>query len=314
MGAPTIDGDIVGSVIEDSGDIVSGDLDDVGLLTGNDDDTWTISLNSTYGSAAINADGQWTYTLDDTNAVVNDLDPGETLTDTFTVRMVDINGGSDTQEVTITISGVFCLSGDMRIETATGLMRIQHLKVGDRVLTENGYQKIRWIGSRKLGEHEFANNSKFRPIRIMTGALGNNLPEHDLIVSRQHRMLVDSSIAERMFKGARVLVPAIKLAALPGIFVDDSIDSVEYFHLLFDQHQIIYAEGAPTESLYTGPEALKSVGPDAREEILAIFPELANRDYAAKPAYPIPPGKLQRELVEKHLSDFEPVMRSVSND
>ena len=121
-------------------------------------------------------------------------------------------------------------------------------------------------------------------------------------------MSVRSKIAERMFGMYEVLVPSIKLIELPGIFVDETIESVEYFHLLFDRHEIIYAEGAPTESLFTGPEALKSLSPEAREEILTIFPEVAKLDYSPEPAGYIPPGKLQKQLVARHAKNNKPLL------
>lgn len=84
------------------------------------------------------------------------------------------------------------------------------------------------------------------------------------MVSRQHRMLVRSKVAERMFGRPDALVSAIKLTALPGIYVDDQVEEVEYFHILFDQHEIVWAEGAPSESMFAGPEALKSIPAVAR--------------------------------------------------
>ncbi|MDG1339311.1 MAG: Hint domain-containing protein [Paracoccaceae bacterium] len=71
---------------------------------------------------------------------------------------------------------------------------------------------------------------------------------------------------------------------MPGIFVDPDHGEVEYFHLLFDHHEVIFAEGAPTESFYTGPEALKAISAEAMEEILAILPELNRLSYAPDPA------------------------------
>lgn len=83
---------------------------------------------------------------------------------------------------------------------------------------------------------------------------------------------------------------------------------IEYFHLLFDQHEVIYAEGAPTESLYTGPEALKALSPEAREEILTILPETASQDYAPEPARIIPSGKLQKKLIQRHQKNSKPLL------
>ena len=51
---------------------------------------------------------------------------------------------------------------------------------------------------------------KVQPVRILAGALGHGMPQRDLLVSRQHRMLVSSAICERMFGLEQVLVSAIK--------------------------------------------------------------------------------------------------------
>ncbi len=198
---------------------------------------------------------------------------------------------------------VTCFTTGALISTSQGQQRIETIKVGDRVKTLDGFSVVRWIGRRCVGFEELARSPKLRPIRIMAGTLGAELPKRDLLVSRQHRMLVQSKIANRMFGESEVLIPAIKLTELPGIFTDESADSVNYFHLLFDKHEIIFAEGAPTESLFTGPEALKAISPESREEILALFPAVAELDYSPEPARLIPPGKQQKQLVARHLKN-----------
>lgn len=52
------------------------------------------------------------------------------------------------------------------------------------------------------------------------------------------------------------------------------MDEVIYFHLLFDRHEIIFANGAPTESFFPGPEAMDALDRDQRVESEAIFPDL----------------------------------------
>lgn len=313
MGTPTIGGTTTGSVFEDSGALVTGDLDDVGTLTTNGDDTWSISSGASYGTATINpTTGAWTYDLDDSNPVVDALDAGETLTDTFIVRMVDNAGAgagqSDTQVITITINGVPCLTVGSMIETEFGLRPIEEIKPGDRIMTQDGLKEVRWIGRRAILADELRTQPKLYPVRIMAGALGNNLPRKDLLVSRQHRMVVDSTIAQRMFGNAEVLVPAIKLTELPGIYCDETVEEVEYFHLLFDQHEVIYAEGAPTESLFTGPEALNAISAAAREEIYMLFPEITQLDYAPETACYVPPGRMQKQLIARHLKNSKPLL------
>lgn len=204
------------------------------------------------------------------------------------------------------LTHVPCFNAGTLILTENGYRPVECLKVGDQVTTETGRSRVRWIGKRVLDENAMNANPKLRPVRIKVDALGQGVPERDLIVSRQHRMLVSSTITKRMFGETAVLVSAIKLTALPGVFIDHSLETVTYLHLLFDQHQVIFAEGAPTESLFTGPEAMKALSPEVREEIIAIFPEIADLDYAPTTARFIPEGRLQKQLVARHLKNSKP--------
>lgn len=204
---------------------------------------------------------------------------------------------------------VVCFCQDTTIATAEGARAVQDLKVGDLILTAEGEAlPLRWMGQRTIDRIDLLANEKLRPVRITAGALGCGLPEKDLLVSRQHRMLVRSVIAERMFDTEEVLIPAIKLTALPGIFVDTSVNEVTYFHLLLDEHSVIIAEGSPAESLATGPNALKALSPEAREEIKALFPEVFEEGFEVAFARPVPEGRKQRELVERHLKNDRAVL------
>ncbi len=139
----------------------------------------------------------------------------------------------------------------------------------------NGPQTIRWIGSRRYALSETTDTcDKSRPVRIMAGALGSGLPRQDLLVSRQHRMLISSSIAARMFGCNEALIAAIQLTAMPGINVDNSIRDIAYFHLIIDRHEVVFAQGAPAESLLVGARSLSAVSAEARQEILTLFSDL----------------------------------------
>lgn len=202
-----------------------------------------------------------------------------------------------------------CFCSDALIACPDGERTVQDLIVGDVVLTQDhGAQPIRWIGSRVIKRSELEANPNLRPVRIVKGALGEGLPRRDLLLSRQHRVLVQSKIAKRMFDHEEILLPAIKLTEFPGIFVDEEIDTVTYYHVLLDAHEVMYAEGTPTESLFTGPEALKSVSPEARAEIIAIFPEIVRLKHASEPVRYVPPGHKQKELVVRHLKNDRPLI------
>lgn len=192
-----------------------------------------------------------------------------------------------------------CFTRGTLIDTDRGPVVIEDLAEGDLVVTrDNGLQPIRWIGSRRLGGGDLA--EKLRPIRIRRHALGTGIPARDLLVSPQHRVLVRSKIAQKMFGTNEVLVAAKQLCQIDGIDIADDLAEVEYFHMLFDRHEVVISNGAETESLFTGPEALKAVGPQAREEILTIFPELADRDYAPVAARPLASGRMGRKLAVRH--------------
>lgn len=196
-----------------------------------------------------------------------------------------------------------CFAQGTLIETQTGPVAVEDLEVGMMVVTrDHGLQELRWIGSRVLGSKMLDLNPNMRPIRISAGALGGGLPKRDLLVSPQHRILVRSKIAQKMFGAAEVLVAAKQLLQIEGIDIALDMEGVKYFHFLFDRHEIVISEGAETESLYTGKEALKSIGLSAQEEIFALFPELRDRpeDVLPEGARILASGRMGRKLAVRH--------------
>jgi len=121
-------------------------------------------------------------------------------------------------------------------------------------------------------------------------------------------MLVSSKIVERVCGTSEVLISAIRLIDMPGIYVDENVQEVVYFHMLFDRHEVVFSEGAPSESLFTGPCALNSISQAAREEVFTLFPELRDRDYTPLPARLIPTGALQKKFVSRHSKNNKPVL------
>ena len=77
---------------------------------------------------------------------------------------------------------------------------------------------------------------------------------------------------------------------------------------MFDKHQIVYSNGLPTETLFTGPMALKSLSSESRLEIQTLFPEICNTGYLPKPARPmLESRKLVRKLVLRHQKNSKPM-------
>ena len=159
-----------------------------------------------------------------------------------------------------------CFAMGTLIETDIGPLPIETLKVGDLVRTmENGLRPIRWIGSRTI-----SGRADMAPIHIRAGALGNY---RNLRVSPQHRMLVADWRSAVYFGEDKVFVAAKHLVNDRTI-VREPCDEVTYVHMSFDDHEVVFAEGIPTESLHLGAMTLDSLDRAAVAKVLAIFPEL----------------------------------------
>lgn len=201
----------------------------------------------------------------------------------------------------IALSAICFAGGSMILLEGGREIPVEDLRPGMRVQTrDNGLQAVRWIGSRRLSKWELAAAPHLRPIRIVKGSLGPGLPDRDLVVSPQHRLLVRSTIAQRMFGTPEILVAAKHLLQLNGIEIATDLLHVTYVHFLLDQHQVVVANGAETESMFTGTEALKAAGKAARQEIMEIFPDLHDID-AYAPARQLVAGRDARHLAGRHL-------------
>jgi hypothetical protein len=201
----------------------------------------------------VNGDGTITFEGDSDEEQVN-----------LTYTIDDGNGTTDVGY--IKINQAPCFTVGTFIRTPFGEVPIECLNVGDLVETvDNGPQPLRWIGRRKV-----AAEGAMAPIRIMANTLGNH---RELLLSPLHRVLIRDAWAELLFGEEEVLVAARDLVndktirQVPG-------GDVEYVHLLFDDHQIIYSEKLMTESYLPGPQTASSFEPEIVAEICALFPEL----------------------------------------
>lgn len=184
-------------------------------------------------------------------------------------NQLDITGGQGVD------NRLVCFTPGARIVTPRGERLVEDLRAGDKVLTrDNGLREIRWIGRRDLSPAELARTPEFQPILIRKGALGGDAPERDMLVSPNHRMLLCHPVAELIFAEREVLAAAKHLTGLDG--VERAVaQNVSYIHLMFDNHEVILADGAWSESFQPGDYSLQGVGQAIRNEILSLFPELA---------------------------------------
>jgi len=226
-----------------------------------------------------------TLNPDATFSVTTDTDI-ETISFTYQVGAVDGSGSLLQSDVGfVTVDTIPCFVAGTLIETAEGARPVELLAPGDLVLTrDDGLQPLRWSGRRRV-----AARGNLAPIRIKAGTFG---PHRTLMVSPQHRVLVRDTLAELLFGEPEVLVNARDLVN------DRSVQRVEggevdYVHILFDRHQVVWSEGLATESFLPGPEGLGSLEDEMIEEIRQIFPEL---DPASGTGY----GPAIRPILKRH--------------
>ncbi|WP_289152324.1 Ig-like domain-containing protein [uncultured Salipiger sp.] len=217
-----------------------------------------------------------TVTLNDDGTVTFVADEGFTGYDSFSYTVADGNGGESSAYVTVEV--LPCFTPGTLIATPQGERLVEDLVVGDRVITrDNGMQEIRWIGRRELTGHELARKPHLRPVLIQQGSLGKNLPEHDLLVSPNHRVLVANDKTALYFEEREVLAAAKHLTGLDGV---DEVDTlgVTYIHMMFDNHEVVLSNGAWTESFQPGDLSLRGIGEEQRQEIFELFPELEHAE------------------------------------
>lgn len=171
-----------------------------------------------------------------------------------------------------------CFTPGTLIATPQGQRRVETLQVGDSVITrDNGLQPIRWVGQRRLSGAELARDTDLRPVLIRQGALGKGMPERDLLVSPNHRILIVSDQSAFYFEDREVLVAAKHLTCRAGIDTVEASD-LTYVHLMFDHHEVILSDGAWSESFQPGDNSLAGVEQEQRNEIFRLFPELATQE------------------------------------
>jgi len=114
-----------------------------------------------------------------------------------------------------------------------------------------------------------------------------------------------------MFGREEGLVAAIRLTAVPGVFVQKPDEAITYYHLLFEDHEVIFAEGAPTESFFLGPVALQTLPKESVAEIQEIFPDLTLPMQVADSKHFIPQRRKQTRLIERLVKNHKSVVATL---
>jgi hypothetical protein len=176
-----------------------------------------------------------------------------------------------------------CFTPGAMVTTQRGEVPIQHLETDDRVVTrDNGMQPVRWVGKTQMFLQDFQAEPHLLPVLVRQGSLGKGLPERDMMVSPNHRILVANERTSLRFAQGEVLVAA-KHLSVAGVHTVQS-SGTTYIHFLCDRHEVVLVDGIWTESFQPEDHSLKSIGNAQRLEIYEIFPELKTE--AGRAAFP----------------------------
>ncbi|MEP2640502.1 Hint domain-containing protein [Roseobacter sp.] len=182
---------------------------------------------------------------------------------------------------------VACFTAGTPLRTPHGDVAVDMLNVGDLILTaDHGACPIRWIGKRTV-----PGRGALAPIVFLPGSIGNDAK---LRLSPQHRVLLSGWKCELIFETPEVLCAAKHLCDGDQIFTEPCTE-VTYYHVMFDQHEVVFAHGALLESFYTGDHILDA-DQDIHAELTALFPELAQSN-SARAARPFVKGYEARALL-----------------
>ncbi|MDE9449407.1 Hint domain-containing protein [Aliiroseovarius sp. Z3] len=237
----------------------------------------------------------WSFVVDSDDPALDGLDAGQSLNVTFNIRVRDtsfnaangyastVNGTAvvDTHQVTITIFGEteVCFVRGTEILTDLGPRRIETLRVGDLVMTrDNGLQPLRWISASKVSRDRRRGNSQLDPVAIEPDTFAPGVPGKTLRVSPQHRLLLEGPHVDLLLAQDTALASAKSLVNGDSIYeCGDEVEDLEYWHIVLEQHEIVFANGCPTETLHLGDVALSTLTDAQIEELCAIFPDLAEQ-------------------------------------
>lgn len=171
--------------------------------------------------------------------------------------------------------GVICFTPGTAIATPDGPRDVLSLMEGDAVVTQdNGPAEILWIGRRVISGARMQVEPHLRPIRLLEGALDRDVPDAGLLVSPDHRMVLRGARARSLFNAEEVLVTARDLVNDRTVVTAHDVRNVVYIHMMLAQHEIVFANGVPTETFHPASTALATLQPEEQARLLTRVPEI----------------------------------------
>lgn len=165
------------------------------------------------------------------------------------------------------------LAGPSNVRTPCGLRRIENVRPGDLIVTrDNGLQPVRMVWTRGVSAADAAADPSLAPVRLKRRAIGPMMPQQDLCLAGQHRILVPGYRLAEIPDDRSCLIAARDIAeASDEAFVDKSCAEVTFYNLVFEEHQVFAANGLPVESYLPSQASLRELDDDVSKDIAALF-------------------------------------------
>lgn len=171
--------------------------------------------------------------------------------------------------------GVICFTPGTMIMTPNGAKDVANLIEGDHVQTaDNGSAEVLWLGRRRVTGARMKAIPSLTPVRLRAGALDKDVPDAGLLVSPDHRMVLRGPNARALFNCDEVLVTARDLVNDHSIIRDHSLPEVTYIHMMLPQHEIVFANGVPTESFHPASAELSAMDEIEEGRLYDRLPDL----------------------------------------
>lgn len=181
-------------------------------------------------------------------------------------------------------NGVICFTPGTMIMTPDGARDVASLTEGEKVQTkDNGPAEVLWIGKRHVTGARLTAMPHLRPIRLRAGALDKDVPDAGLLVSPDHRMVLQGPRARTLYSADEVLVTARDLVDDTKIIRDHSVKSVTYIHMMLMQHEVVFANGVATESFHPASAALATMQTADQARLFDKVPELQGNAHCYGP-------------------------------
>ncbi len=162
---------------------------------------------------------------------------GPPLEFTNITKVNDANSGDGFVTVQLLSAAPGCYCNGTLILTARGETAVEALRVGDFAVTVSGaLRPIRWIGSRRIDISRHPDPATVWPVRVSAGAFGVDRPRRDLYLSPGHNIASEGALMP-----ISCLINGRSVARIEQ-------NTIEYWHVELDAHDIVLAEGLPAES------------------------------------------------------------------